>query len=308
MSISDINKGASGVNPTADSILPSQTGNSGKVLKTDGVNASWGVYSPPPATPATDSVAGVVLLPNPITIANNATDPNNDIDFSAGNFQFSDGSGQAVATAMTKRLDATWAAGSGNGGLLNGTAVPKAINSTYHCFAIYNPTTGVEDSAFLRGISGTAPDPTSVLPSGFTKFDRRGSITTDGSGNIRPFTQLNINEFYYASDISETSSIGTPNTNNLLPITTPLGISTKAMITARLIATTSGVAYEYTIFSPIAQGNKGVIIGAGTQADATQVLQREIYTDTSSRIYQNGSTYASLSGGLYTTGYIDYTL
>lgn len=41
MSISEINKGASGVNPTASSILPSQTGNNGKVLGTDGSTASW---------------------------------------------------------------------------------------------------------------------------------------------------------------------------------------------------------------------------------------------------------------------------
>jgi hypothetical protein len=41
MSVSDINKGASGVNPTSTSILPSQDGNSGKVLGTDGSNVSW---------------------------------------------------------------------------------------------------------------------------------------------------------------------------------------------------------------------------------------------------------------------------
>ena len=149
------------------------------------------------APPATKSVKGSAFLSNPITISNNATDANNDIDFSAGNFQFSDGSGQAVATAiMTKRLDATWSAGTNQGGLLNGTAVPKAINSTYHCYKIFNPTTGVEDSAFLLGVAGTAPDPTAVLPSNYTKFERRGSIMTDGSGNIRQFTQT-LKDFEY---------------------------------------------------------------------------------------------------------------
>jgi hypothetical protein len=70
MSISDINKGASGVNPTADSILPNQTGNSGKVLKTDGVNASWDVYSP---SPATESVAGIAKV-STVAQAEAATD------------------------------------------------------------------------------------------------------------------------------------------------------------------------------------------------------------------------------------------
>ena len=183
------------------------------------------------APPATKSIKGSAFLSNPITISNNATDANNDIDFSAGNFQFSDGSGQAVATAiMTKRLDATWSAGTNQGGLLNGTAVPKAINSTYHCYKIYNPTTGVEDSAFLLGVAGTAPDPTSVLPSGFTKFEYRGSIETDLSGNIRGFTQ-NRNYFSFNTPIEsfrDQNQVGgteTPRTIN-----TPKGIVVKANV------------------------------------------------------------------------------
>lgn len=248
---------------------------------------------------ATSTTQGISFSPNPITIANNATDANNDIDFSAGNFQFSDGSRQAVISAMTKRLDASWTAGTNQGGLDTGS---KANSTWYHCYAIYNPTSDVSDAIFST--NATTPS----LPAGYTKYKRVGSIKTNASGNILAFKLLNKNEFYYNVDILETNSIGTPNSDNFLPVTTPLGISTKALLVARLIATTTNVAYEYTIFSPIAQGNKGIITGAGTQADTTQVLQQEIYTDTSSRIYQNGSTYASLSGGFYTTGYIDYTL
>ncbi|GAG80868.1 unnamed protein product, partial [marine sediment metagenome] len=50
-------------------------------------------------------LAGVALLPKQITISN-GTDTDHDIDFTAGNFQFDDGSGQAVATALTKQIDA----------------------------------------------------------------------------------------------------------------------------------------------------------------------------------------------------------
>lgn len=196
---------------------------------------------------ATTTTQGISYLNNPITIANNATDANNDIDFSAGNFQFSDGSGQAVATAtMTKRLDATWSAGTNQGGLLNGTAVPKANDSTYHCYKIYNPTTGAEDSAFLLGVAGTAPDPTSVLPSGYTKFAFRGSIITDGSGNIIPFNQYG-RAFAIAPRIQFTNTSQSLNTETLRTLQVPKGINVRALgnITLRVGGTGSANAMIY---------------------------------------------------------------
>lgn len=191
---------------------------------------------------ATTTTQGISYLNNPITIANNATDANNDIDFSAGNFQFSDGSGQAVATAiMTKRLDETWSAGTNQGGLLNGTAVPKANDSTYHCYAIYNPTNNVIDFAFLLGVSGTAPDPTSVLPSGYTKFAFRGSVITDGSGNIIPFNQFG-RTFAIAPRIQFTNTSQSFNTETLRTLQVPKGINVKASGNITLRATGTGSA------------------------------------------------------------------
>jgi hypothetical protein len=192
---------------------------------------------------ATTTTQGVAFLSNPITIANNATDANNDIDFSAGNFNFSDGSGQVLVLAvMTKRLDATWSAGTNQGGLLNGTAVPKAINSTYHCYKIYNPTTGTEDSAFLLGILGTAPDPTSALPSGYTKFKLIGSIRTDGSGNIRNGNYvffLGGYKFIYNTVVADATSVALTTTRSSLSITVPAGVSTTAIFTPSCLATNS---------------------------------------------------------------------
>ena len=199
------------------------------------------------SNPATTTTQGISYLNNPITIANNATDANNDIDFSAGNFEFSDGSGQAVATAtMTKRLDATWSAGTNQGGLLNGTAVPKANDSTYHCYAIYNPTNNITDFAFLLGVSGTAPDPTSVLPSGYTKFAFRGSVITDGSGNIIPFNQFG-RTFAIAPRIQFTNTSQSFNTETLRTLQVPKGINVRAFgnITLRVGGTGGANAMIY---------------------------------------------------------------
>lgn len=261
---------------------------------------------------ATTTTQGIAFLSNPITISNNALDANNDIDFSAGNFQFSDGSGQAVATAiMTKRLDATWSAGTNQGGLLNGTAVPKAINSTYHCYKIYNPTTGVEDSAFLLGVSGTAPDPTSVLPSGFTKFERRGSIITDPSGNIRAFT-LTANRFEYNSNITDfNATLAASETS--ITVSAPCGLRTRVCLALGTNATGTGAAvakvYSHnistptiTLFNATAYAGVAIVAGAG-YAEAT--------TNLSSQIKINAAVISgspTLTGQINTSAIIDLTL
>lgn len=147
-------------------------GAANKVLVSDGTDVSWGDPSV-----ATTSATGTVLLPDPITISN-GTDADHDIDFTAGNFNFDDGSGQAVATALTKQIDASWVAGDNVGGLDTGTV---AADTFYYCYVIYNPTTGVSDAIF----TATYNSPT--LPTGYTKKAYRGAILTDGSGNIRAF-------------------------------------------------------------------------------------------------------------------------
>ena len=129
-------------------------------FKRNSANDAWIVLNPEKAFyDLTNST-----LPIPITIANNATDADNDIDFIS------------VATTMTKRLDANWTAGTNQGGLDTGT---KTANVSYHCYVIYNSTTHASD--FLFSASPTSP----TLPSGFTKKRKIASLRTNGSSNIR---------------------------------------------------------------------------------------------------------------------------
>mgnify|MGYP003636131448 CR=1 FL=1 len=128
-------------------------------------------------TKATTTSYGVNYLSNSITISN-GTDADHDIDFTAGNFNFDDGSGQAIATALTKQIDASGVDGDNAGGLDTGTV---AADTFYYCYVIHNPTTGVSDARF----TATYNSPT--LPAGYTKKAYRGAILTDGSGNIRAF-------------------------------------------------------------------------------------------------------------------------
>lgn len=166
---------------------------------------------------STTTIRGSSYLPDSITIANNVTDADHDIDFSAGNFQFSDGTGQAVlASGLIKQLDAAWAAGDNQGGLFTGTI---AADTWYHCFAISNASGSLVDVGFDTDVNATN------IPVGYTKYKRRGSILTDGSANIRGFIQYgNWFEFNQHINfiIAEVASNFTSGVFRTCP--TPLGV------------------------------------------------------------------------------------
>ena len=165
---------------------------------------------------ATVSSSGVSYLPKRITISI-GVDTDHDIDFSDGNFIFDDGTGQMAANALTKQIDASWVSGNNAGGLDTGSVI---ADTTYHCFAIYNPTTSTADFLFSTSIS----NPT--LPSGYTKKTRVGSILTNSSGNILSFKQVGKYFFFNLGggilDLSLTSGIATTKTN--ISVSLPAGI------------------------------------------------------------------------------------
>jgi len=79
-----------------------------------------------------------------------------------------------LTAAITKRLDASWTVGTGNGGLDTGT---KTAGVLYHVWLIKRSDTGVVDALFST--SATAP----TMPSGYDKKRWLGWIITDSSTN-----------------------------------------------------------------------------------------------------------------------------
>lgn len=158
---------------------------------------------------ATTAIFGKTLLPLEIKLSNNILDPNNNIDFGAGVFQFDDGSGMSTFSALTKELDSTWAAGTNQGGLDTGT---KANNTWYYCYSIYNPTTGASDALF------TATYGAPTMPVGFTKKDFIHCVRTDSSGNIITGSYLNDKTFVFTNQLLVVSSLASTGTvTNLTP-------------------------------------------------------------------------------------------
>jgi len=208
-------------------------------FKRNSANDAWIVLNPEKAfynftngSAASTTNKGIAFLSNPITISNNATDANNDIDFSAGNAPLDDNSGQVLlSSTLVKRLDASWVAGTNQGGLFSGT---KANSTRYYEFVITNGT--ITDAG--HDISPTGAN----IPAGY-KGSYRGMILTDSSGNILAFDQLENNYFEFITPILEGSGT-TPLTRTPLPVSAPKNVIVKINATLTSVAT-SGVNHLY---------------------------------------------------------------
>lgn len=248
--------------------------------------------------PATNTIQGISYSPQKITIANNSTDANNDIDFSGGNFVFSDFSGQAYVSAMTKRLDANWTAGTNQGGLDTGT---KANSTWYYCYTIYNPTTQASD--FLFSASATSP----TLPSGFTKLKYIGSILTNSSGNIIAFKQ--VDNYFYFPEILDASPTPTSGVYSTYTLSVPKQNNIIAMVRSSIAYTGTGVTSVNIYFR--ATGTSIAFIGHGfaTNGYTSNSIVNFVSTNNLGQVDVSFNFTAPVSNAtLHTFGYIDNNL
>ena len=237
---------------------------------------------------ATNTTQGISYLKNPITIANNATDADNDIDFTAGNFEFSDKSNNAVLSAMTKRLDASWVAGTNNGGLDTGS---KANSTWYYCYAIHNPTSDVSDAIF----SANATTPT--LPSGYTKQSKAlFAIKTSSGGNILNGKWYSDRSFYFKDDILEEQNGVT--TGDLVLVGVPL-LDLKVKLRA---AVGAGVVGAFPALS-VGRSATNIIFIAGTTYSGADFGYGEVPINGNATIYRSITSAGAFNSQLYTIGY-----
>lgn len=259
--------------------------------------ANWEFLTDLSESPATTTTQGQSLLPNPITIANNSSDPDHDIDFTAGNFQFDDGSGQAVATALTKQLDNSWAAGDNTGGLDTGTV---AADTFYYCFAIYNPTTQTSD--FLFSTSTSSP----TMPSGYTKKKRIASLLTDGAGNIKNGSYTFFNGGYrFIYSVAVLTGTG------LTPSYTTLSVSCPPFSLALIdgdIANNSTASYtKFQVGSKIeGDGIFSGVISSNAASRSSITPPFPIKVDSNSQIDSGFVDGIAAAYALYINGWIEY--
>jgi hypothetical protein len=246
---------------------------------------------------ASTSLKGISYLNKPVTIANNASDSDHDIDFTAGNFNFDDGTGQAVATALTKQLDGSWTAGDNAGGLDTGTV---AADTFYYCFAIYNPTTQTSD--FLFSTSTSSP----TMPSGYTKKKRIASLVTDGAGNIKNGSYTFFNggyRFIYSTPVLT----GT----GLTPAYTTLSVSCPPFSLALIdgdIANNSTASYtKFQVGSKIeGDGIFSGVISSNAASRSSITPSFPIKVDSNSQIDSGFVDGIAAAYALYINGWIEY--
>lgn len=211
-------------------------------------------------------------------LANNGSDPISDIDFSAG--QCADSTNAfylTLASALTKQLDVAWAVGTNQGGLFTGAVA----NTTYYCFIIMRPDTGVVDAGFDTSLTAAN------RPGAYTYYRRVGAIVRSG-GTILGFAQ-NGNRF----DLNDPASVTTsnPGTSAILQaLTVPTGLKVLAHINAGLVDSSPN-AVRYLLITNPATTNTTPSSSAFTlpvwdgsangDFNGTAV---DVYTDTSARI------------------------
>lgn len=215
------------------------------------------------------------------SIANNVTDAVNDIDFAAGTVADSTNLFYMAASALTKRLDATWAAGTNQGGLFSGAIA----NDTYHCFIILNPTTGTVDAGF---------DTSTIAanrPAGYTYYRRVGSIVRSG-GSILAFTQTG-SLFYWSVQKDDYSATASTSRTNVT-----LTVPTDIVVLANIVSFWSeyNSQLRYALITPLTAADTvpsaaafSIALAISKDSSAENGAFLTIPTDTSARISYRAS-------------------
>jgi hypothetical protein len=173
----------------------------------------------------------------------NAADADHDITIATGVAADSAGGGVlTLASAITKQIDAAWAAGTNAGGLDTGTVA----GNTWYSMWLIKKTDGTVDALFST--SATAP----AMPSGYTLKRRVGSVKTDGSANIVGFVQ-NGDGFLWKDPPVDVYSNGTTTVTvtssaALKTLSVPTGVTVNALLNAFFIGADSNII-EYVYLS-----------------------------------------------------------
>lgn len=174
------------------------------------------------------------------TLSNDAGDLTNDIAIAAGKCVDSTNVSICALAAMTKRLDANWAAGTNQGFRYSGAAI---ANTTYGVWAAWTATGTQDYYAYPNSGAPTAATVLAALQaesggSAYVYLRRIGCIIRSG-GSILRFWQRG-DDFYLESSVA--TSATNPGTAAVLrALTVPLGLKVKPILYAGVYnGTTTG--------------------------------------------------------------------
>jgi hypothetical protein len=176
-----------------------------------------------------------------LTLSNNSGDATNDLDIAAGSCIDSTNGEFMTLAALTKRLDANWAAGTNQGMRNSAEAID---NDTYHIFAVCKAG-GADADIYAHEDPSEATALTALQAetggSAYAFARRIGSILRIGA-TIIGFSQMG-DEFLIKDPILDVDASGTLTTAEMLStLSVPTGIKVHALINAMTFDASSGHA------------------------------------------------------------------
>lgn len=235
-----------------------------------------------------------------LELAINATDSDHDIDISVGLCMDSTNSKElSLSSAITKRVDATWAAGTNQGGRSSSISFVGPL--WYHIFIV--EIAGAVDVIFDTDVDCA----NGIADHSVTHYRRIGTRRITGSENWNGFEQ--DGDFVkFSSDLSArefSGSAAAANTDYSLtlslmpPDIEPLGVFRALLLTSGLVHI---LRQDYVGGTPSAIGAAiAASIASSTQADTGAIFCR---VDASQRIKYRSSTSTS-TFEIYSLGYFD---
>lgn len=226
-----------------------------------------------------------------MTLANAPVDLDHDITISPGQRRnTANTTNMDLAAAITKRIDAAWAAGNNAGGLDTGTV---AANKTYFLHVIKNTTTNVVDVLF--SLSPTAP----AMPSGYTARRRLGAVLTDASANIHPFLQTG-GWFYHLNALPGGGSVAISSAAQAVTLAkVPLGIK----VIADVAFMASGGSSNVLSVCDQDLGDATINDCVGVMSASAQIYRLQIMTDAAARVNVRSQNPATMD--LFYRGWFD---
>ncbi|KAF5881492.1 hypothetical protein [Rhizobium sp. PEPV16] len=224
-----------------------------------------------------DFVVGLIL-------SNNSGSPNTHVDFAAGSAR-SGSSFVSSSSSITKRINGTFAAGTGTGGLDTGSV---AANTTYFTYALRKDNDQTFD--VVLSTSATIAGVNTMLLTGYTIVKCIGVVLTDASSNIRPFILYPRDEYTFVTPVKDAVNAAISTTSTLLALTVPNGVKIKAKLRFQYTSTATTAS---ALFSDPSQGilaasigNDGGNVGAVQVASNYAIGSADIWTNTNKQIRQ----------------------
>lgn len=205
-----------------------------------------------------------------------------------------------LTSALTKRIDAAFAEGNNLGGMATGTV---AADTEYNLIIIEKDSDGTIDMIF--DVSATGAN----KPAGWTARRRIGSVFTNGSSNIRDYTQ-NGDWFWYQDPIVDVSDA--TGTNDVFETGT-LSVPANSIAIAYCFGRTSsandaGISVREVGSSVEASGDEAMAHyadGGGATGTRSTIAFGFIQTDSSSQVEYAITDPTWSSARIRTIGWID---